>query len=123
MKKERHTLSLRRIILIVFSVAMLVLVVCYGLFVFTGWINSARAMAKAMAEGINDSIYDKVRSFIYSTRHINEMNYGIIENDILNLADETQRTRFFTGILEAHDSHIYSIGYGTENGEYYGAQK
>ena len=123
MKKERHTLSLRRIILIVFSVAMLVLVVCYGLFVFTGWINSARAMAKAMAEGINDSIYDKVRSFIYSTRHINEMNYGIIENDILNLADETQRTRFFTGILEAHDSHIYSIGYGTENGEYYGARR
>ena len=46
-----------------------------------------------------------------------------MENDLIDISDQDKREKFFAGIISTHDDSVYSIGYGTENGEYYGARR
>ena len=49
-----------------------------------------------MAADINDEIYNRVDTFMRVPYHMNEVNYKVIENGMLNLSDEKQRDRFWT---------------------------
>ena len=123
MKKKKITISIRRKILFIFVIALFLSVSFCGSVVFSSWAASAKNMTAHMASDINDEIYNQVNNFMQAPYHLNETNNKVIENGMLDLADEEQRDRFFVGVLEAHSDSIYSFSYGTANGEYYGARR
>ncbi len=123
MKKGRAALSIRSIILLIFILALLVSVSCFGAIVFTNWISSAKSTAQSTAADINEDIYNRVYALVLRPYHINEVNHKIIKNGMLDLADEKLRDCFFIWTLEEHSAEIYSFSYGTAAGEYYGARR
>lgn len=123
MKYNRRNISIKRITIIVFILAMLVSIGSIGYLIFTNWFSSARQTTESIAEDINENIYNQIQSFLYAPYHVNEVNHKIIENRILDLSDEKSRDKFFVGVLSSHNDEIYSFSYGTANGEYYGARR
>lgn len=122
-KKKPKEISIRRIILFIFVIALFLSVSFFGSVVFSNWIASAKKMTTQMADDINDEIYNKVYTFMQAPYHMNAVNHKVIANGMLDLADEKQREKFFVGVLEAHSNEIYSFSFGTVNGEYYGARR
>lgn len=120
---NRRNISIKRIIIIVFILAMLVSISSIGYLIFTNWFSSARQITESIAEDINESIYNQIYAFMHGPDQINEVNHRIIENGILDLSDEKQRDKFFVGVLSSQHDEIYSFSYGTVNGEYYGARR
>jgi len=123
MTKRKTAFSLRKSILLIFIVSLLISVCCSGYVIFSNWISSAKKTTARMAEDISEEIYNRVTNYIYLPDHINEINHMVIENGMLDLSDEDRRDRFFVEVLSAHSEEIYSFGYGTSNGEYYGARR
>lgn len=123
MTKEKTTLSLRRIILLMFIISLFISVSCYGALIFTNWMSSAKKTTAHMAADINEEVYNRIDTFMQVPYHMNEVNHKVIENGMLDWSDEKQRDRFFVGGLESHSNSIYSFSYSTANGEYYGARR
>jgi len=121
--RHKNDLSIKKITLIIFILALLISISSIGYLIFTRWSSSAEQTTENIAEDINDSIYNQINSFMYVPEHINEVNHKIIDNGILDLTDEKLRDKFFVGILNSHKDEIYSVSYGTVNGEYYGARR
>lgn len=116
-------MSVRKIILSTFIIALFVSVTLYGLVVYANWTSSAKKTTTLIATDITDSIYDQVYDFMQVPYKMNEINHKIIENEMLDLSDDNQRNRFFVGIIESQNKGVYSFSYGTVNGEYYGARR
>lgn len=106
-----------------FIIASFISAGCYGALIFTNWMSSAKQTMEKIAADVNADIYSQVTSFIQGPYQVNELNRKILENGMLDLADERQRDRFFVGVLEAHNKNIYSFSYGTATGAYYGARR
>lgn len=123
MKKRKITLSIRRIIMFIFVVALLISSTIFGAIVFTNWKTSAISMTNKIANDINKSIYDRVYAFMYTPFQINEIGQKIIASGMVDLSEEKQRDQFFVGVLEAQSEEIYSFSFGTIGGEYYGARR
>ncbi|HHT88428.1 MAG TPA: sensor domain-containing diguanylate cyclase, partial [Clostridiales bacterium] len=102
---------------------MLLSIGSIGYMVFTNWYSSASRTTESIAEDLNERIYNQLYSFMHVPEHINEVNFRIIDNGILELSDESLRDKFFVGVLDSHDKEIYSFSYGTVDGEYYGASR
>ena len=54
---------------------------------------------------------------------MNANNHTIIENGIVDMNNPTERDAFFAGLIKYSNEKIYSISYGLENGDYYGARR
>ncbi len=80
-------------------------------------------MTLELAGKMNQDIVEQIHSFIRVPVDLNNMNYRIIENGILDLSDQDARDRFFVGVLSACDKAIYSFSYCTADGKYYGARR
>ena len=122
-RTNRPIFTIRRIILLIFIISLSISVSCYGALVFWNWADSAKNMTAHMATDINEEIYNRIDTLMQVPYHINEVNYKVIENEMLDWSDEKHRDRFFVGVLESHSNSIYSFSYGTANGEYYGARR
>lgn len=123
MKDHRRSISIKRIIIIVFILAMLVSICIIGCLIFTNWFSSAKQTSESIAEDLNESIYNQIYFFMNGPSQINEANHKIIANKILDIADERLRDKFFVGVLNSIEDNIYSFSYGTVEGEYYGARR
>ncbi|WHH61347.1 diguanylate cyclase [Petroclostridium sp. X23] len=122
-KDNRRNISIKRIIIIIFILAMLVSIGSIGYLIFTNWFSSARQTSESIAEDLNESIYNNIYSFMHVPIQINEANHKIIANDILDITDERLRDKFFVGALSLYEDEMYSFSYGTAEGEYYGARR
>lgn len=123
MAKKEAALSLRRIILLMFMIALFISVSCYSALIFINWMSSAKETTEQIAADVNEEIYNRVYLFMQTPYQMNQLNHNILENGMLDLSDEKQRDRFFVGVLESLGSEIYSFSYGTAAGEYYGARR
>lgn len=94
-----------------------------GYFVFSNWTASADRTTEKIALEINRDINEKINSFLVIPYELNEVNRWHIESGIVDISNETERERFFAGVLQSTEDYIYSFSYGTENGEYYGARR
>lgn len=120
---NRKDISIKRLIIIFFILAMLISICGIGYLIFTSWYSSAEQTIESIAERMNENIYDQIQAFMQVPSHINEVNHKYIENGILDLSDEKSRDRFFAGVLSSYGPEIYSFSYGTADGEYYGARR
>lgn len=121
---DKKNISIRMSIIILFIALMVFIVLFIGHVVFSNWLHSADETIKDLAEDMNSEIYKQVDGFISTPFRINEDNLELIENGVVDLYDETERENFFSSVLKTHKGeNLYSFGYGTENGEYYGARR
>ena len=123
MNGSKKSISIKSITTIVFVASMLISIFGIGFLVFSRWLHSAEQSAKSISADISGHIYQQIDSFIKVPNHVNEMNFNIIQNGMLDLSNEKQRDKYFVGILKSNSDQIYSVSYGTANGEYYGARR
>lgn len=123
MKNNIGNLSIKRIIIIVFILAMLISISSIEYLIFSNWFSSARKTTYSIAEDLNESIYRRIISIMQIQEHINEVNHKIIANGVFDIADEKLREMFSISVLNTYNDEIYSFSYGTANGEYYGARR
>ena len=123
MKNNRRNIPIRKVIIFAFMAAMVISIGSIGYIVFSSWFSSAKQTTESVAEEMNEYIYNQIYSYLHVPQQINESNYKIITNGILDLSEENQRDMFFVGVLSSYEDKIYSFSYGTANGEYYGARR
>ena len=111
------------IVIILFIIFMITTAGVIGYIVFTSWMSWADKSITETAEDINDEIQHEVDAFMYVPRHINEVNRELIQSRIVDLNNEIERERYFVEILANHSDDVYSVSYGSETGEYYGARR
>lgn len=121
MQAKNRQLSIKNIIVIVFILAMLISTSVIGHLIITRWLSSAEHNLECIVKNVNERIYNQIYAFVHAPEHINEVNYNFIENGILDLYDKELREKYFVAVLNSQDEAIYGFGYGTANGEYYGA--
>ena len=123
MTTRKNYLSIRVILIIIFFAALLVsYIVISGMF-FSNWLASAEQATQNISQDLGGYLSRQLENMMHTPEHINEVNYKIIQNNILNLSDDVAREQFFAGVLQAHGHPIYSVSYGNEEGEYYGARR
>lgn len=121
--KTLKRFSIMNILISMFIIVLLVTVGSLGYIVFSNWTSSAKRVVNAIANDMDEKIYNKIDMLLSIPQNINEVNHKVIENNILNLSDEEAREKFFVGVLSAYSKEIYSFSLGTANGEYYGARR
>ena len=119
----RKKFSIRMIIISSFIILMIIAFGVEGYIVFSSWLSSVDENITQIAENINDKIYHEIDMFFNIPQNMNEVNRGLIENDVVDIKKEAERERFFVEVLKAYSDDIYSFSYGTEDGEYYGARR
>ena len=121
--KRQRSLSIKSILGIVYILTMCITMSSVSYIVFSNWTASAENLTQELAGDATKDIYYQVDMFLHKAEHINAINSNIIQNRVIEIADEKQREKFFVGALQSYDKEIYSISYGTVNGEYYGARR
>jgi diguanylate cyclase (GGDEF)-like protein/PAS domain S-box-containing protein len=115
--------SLKFIISIGFVLLISITFVVIGLIVFSSWGLSAKKMITQREQDVAREIIAKIEAVMNVPDYISKTNRDLIANRIVNFQDQKERECFFAGVLQLNRSEIYNIGYGTKNGEYYGAQR
>ena len=123
-ENERQTnLSVKFILGIVSFLTLSITMSCIVYLVFSNWTASAENVTQKLAQDMAKDVYWKIDAFLHTPEHINELNYKLIKNGILDMRNDRQREKFFVGVLQSYDKEIYSFSYGTAAGEYYGARR
>lgn len=113
--------STSRMVIGSFIILNIILVVGIGYPAFSNWHSSIEKTTGELSENLNQETIKQIDSFIEAPLHINDVNYKMIENGIIDLRDEAQREKFFVSILSSYTKNIFSYGYCTVDGDYYGA--
>ena len=120
---DKKTSSIRGIISISFIVLMVITLITIGYIIFSNWNTSSKSTILKMENAANNDIFEKIEELINLTYRMNANNHTIIENGIVDINNPTERDAFFAGLIKYSNEKIYSISYGLENGDYYGARR
>ncbi|KAA9032420.1 hybrid sensor histidine kinase/response regulator [Niallia endozanthoxylica] len=120
---NNKTSSIRGIISISFIILMVSTLLTIGYIIFSSWKESSENIILKMENASNKDILKKIEELIYLPYTLNAINHNVLENEIVDMSNETERDAFFASIVESSDENIYSISYGLENGDYYGARR
>ena len=115
--------SIRGIISISFIVLMVSTLITIGYIIFSNWNASSNSTIVKMENAANNDILEKIDEMINLTYRMSASNHTIIKNEIVDLNNPTERDSFFAGLIKYSNERIYSISYGLENGDYYGASR
>lgn len=116
-KSFMFLVSISFIILFISSLCVL------SFIVFSRWRASINNTITQLEESASKNIVSNIDSLVNTPLYMNEINYNIIKNQILDLQDKDARDRYFVGVIRASSEDIYSFSYGTEDGNYYGVLK
>jgi hypothetical protein len=85
--------------------------------------RSAGQIMRFMADDANRNLYQRVDTFVGTMASVNRYNGDLLEYGTLDLTDAASRDRFFTSVLGSHGGEIFSFGFCTVDGAFYGAKK
>jgi diguanylate cyclase (GGDEF)-like protein/PAS domain S-box-containing protein/putative nucleotidyltransferase with HDIG domain len=122
MKKHINTMSIKSTITSAFLLILLLTTIVLSVIVFSTWTRTANQTSTYFAQKTNEEAQHEIHKFMEVPYHINDANRRFLEEGLINLNDPVQRERFFVGIIELHPADIYSVGYATVDGYYYGAR-
>jgi diguanylate cyclase len=122
-RKQKKTVSIRSSVIIYFTVAMLISVIIIGHIIFSNWISSTIEITQKTARDINYEIIYQINNYLDSSEKINEDNYKLIENNIIDMTENEKRNEFLSNIILNYSEYIDSFAYATESGELYGVQR
>ena len=123
MENKKISMSIQKIMIITILSGIILSTVFIGVIVFSNWISSIDQITKDISAKANQEISEQINSYLNVPKHINDVNERLIENEIVDMEDETERVKYFAGVLQTHKDEIYSFTFGLENGEYYGARR
>ncbi|WP_071392912.1 hybrid sensor histidine kinase/response regulator [Bacillus tuaregi] len=120
---EKKTGSIRGMISISFIILMIGTLLTIGYIIFTSWKESTESIILKMENASSRDIQTKIEELMHIPYTMNAMNHNIIENGIVDMNQAEERDAFFASILKSSNENIYSISYGLDNGEHYGARR
>ena len=120
-EKTRKPRSIGRIFTVTFITMILIMAFAIGYPVFTSWYDSVRQATNELAGTLNYQTNEKIDSYIHAPIAINEVNYKMLQDGMVDLSDEKKRNSYFIDVLSAYQEDIYSFSYCTADGDYYGA--
>ncbi|MCE5196535.1 MAG: PAS domain S-box protein [Negativicutes bacterium] len=120
---SRHQLTIKQTTIVIFITIMGISTIGIGYFVFSNWRSSSDEMMNQMAANLNSKIESQIEEFIRTPLQINEVQHLLFENEIVDLNNAVEREKYFAGVLKAYEQAVYSLSYGTQTGEYYGARR
>ena len=124
MKKRYKNISINTMIFIFFIFILLGTVIATSYIPYLNWINLVNHTTIQTVEGLNDQIINELDLFVTDARHLNTMNKGLIEKNIVDMNDEVAREQLFVDALSSFESDsIYAFSYATKSGQGYGARK
>jgi len=94
-----------------------------GYFVFASWKTSAEHFVTKFQNNTNNTILNQIELYINTPIFINEGNYTLIKDEIIDLSNKKNREIYFASMIKSFGEEVYSFSYGTETGEYYGARR
>ena len=119
----KKQVQLEGIISISFIVLMVSTLITIGYIIFSSWNTSSDSIILKMENAANNDILKEIEELINLPYQMNAINHNIIENGIVDMNNPTERDAFFASIIKSSNEKIYSISYGLENGDYYGARR
>ena len=123
MSGRKRDLSIQRLIRMLFSLSILVAVSSITALLLRGWFVSARATTTKILQGHGQAIVGQMTSFLHEPLRINEINRQMLSRGLLDMNNDQQRDRYFSGLLQTETSVVYSISYGSTEGAYYGVRR
>lgn len=115
--------STSRMVIGSFIILNTILAVGIGYPAFSNWYSSIEKTTDELSENLNQNTIARIDSFIEAPLHINDVNYKMIQNGMIDLWDEAEREKFFVSILSSYEENIFSYAYCSVSGDYYGAVK
>ena len=94
-----------------------------GFIIFSSWKTSSDRIMLKVENATTKDILNQIEELIHLPSGINSINRNIIENGIVDMNNPTERDAFFASVIESSNENIYSVSYGLENGDYYGARR
>ena len=94
-----------------------------GYFIFSSWTSSSERIITEIQRNINKRIFNQVDDFLNIPIKLAQTNKALLENDLIDLHNRQKRDMYFAGIIKETDEDIYSVSYGTESREYFGARR
>lgn len=116
-------ISIKGITVLLFMILALTASVTVGYFIFSGWLSSAEETADRLADELNGRLFARIEEHLNIPTHIVDDYINQIEKGAVDLRNETQRERLFASVLMSHSEGLYSVSFGSEDGEYYGARR
>ncbi|MDM5332923.1 ATP-binding protein [Ureibacillus composti] len=115
--------SIRRIIIISFIVLMVSTLLIIGYIVFSSWKTSVDNIIVKMENSTNQKILQEIDHLLYLPYFLNTSSHNLIENGIVDIDDPSERDAFLVNAIQSSNKNIYSVSYGLENGDFYGARR
>lgn len=115
--------SIRRIVSISFVVLMVSTLITIGYIIFSSWKTSSDSFIARIEKVTNKEIVQEIEELIQIPYSLNAINHTLIENGIIDMNNPTERDAFFANIIKTSNKNLYSVSYGLENGDYYGARR
>ena len=94
-----------------------------GYFIFASWKTSTEHFVVKFQNNANTNILNQIERYINTPTFINEGNFTLLQDDIIDIYDQKKREIYFASMLKSFNEEVYSFTYGTETGEYYGARR
>ena len=116
-------ISIKTIILVSFIISVTVTVGGIGYLIYSRWSSSNDTVIKRIADDMNIQIIHQIDEYLNVPEHITEVNLGLLEKGVVDLKNQAQRDMFFVNIINTHEGNVYSVSFGSELGEYYGARR
>jgi signal transduction histidine kinase len=119
----KRTTSIRGMISISFILLMVCTLVTIGYIIFSSWKASSESTIVKMENASSKDILNEIEELLNLPYSMNAINHNIIENGIVDMNNPDERDAFFANVIKSSNENIYSISYGLENGDYYGARR
>ncbi len=121
MAKKR--ISIRSVLSLTIIISFLLFALLTATFIFPRWAYLSRQLIEVKTKAMGEKVNDKVSAMVTLPIEINESNTTLFERDILDRFNEYAVNLFFYDKLYYTEDYIYSITYGDEKGDYYGARR
>ncbi len=121
--KIKRSLSIQQLIILTFIFTFISSVGTLTYLNFQSWRSSIDRTIEEVENNTNSDILKEIDDIVHMPININETNYYCLQNNTVNLQNPMERDPFFAGIMRTSSKEIYSVSYGMENGEYYGARR
>ena len=122
MKRGRN-LSIQQLIIVTFMFTFLISAGVLTSLNFYSWKRSIDKTIEEAENNTNAEILKEIDEIVQMPLYINETNYYLLQNKSIDLRKPEERDPFFARIIKTSRGEIYSVSYGTEGGEYYGARR
>ena len=114
--------SVKFYIIVSFVLVMVITFSVSGYYVFSSWKASAEKTINSIREDTGKQVFYQIDNFINLPMNLGKASRILIQEHIVDFHDKRTREIFFANLINLTNKDIYSISFGNESGEYFGAR-